>query len=389
MKRIASILAAAALLAPLALAQDDPASAPAPAPAKPARTLFVKARPADARTFERRLSVQGTLEAKNYANVSARIGGNLDEIFVDEGDSVRAGKTVLFQIDPAKAKNALTIAKQSLAVAKANLAVAEAAAAKTKAEARKAALDFERFQRLHDAAKVTDNEFEARDVANEQAKAGIAVADAQVELARRQVESAEANVAIAKKDFDDTKILAPLSGTVSSRTAEPGEFIPAGRVLLRIDDPSDLEAAAFLPAQYYPDVVPGTSTFRLAVAGQDVGTFPVTYRAPVINPTLRTFEIKGRLPGSGIAVPGAQADMAIVFSSFEAVAVPSDAILWRGGKPSVFVAAPDGTAHAVPVEPGIANDGFTAILSGLEPSDLVICEGQTQLNDGDAVTLLQ
>lgn len=389
MKRIIAIASAAALLAPLAFAQDDGAAAAPAAAAKQARTLYVKARTAEVRTFERRLSIQGSLEAKSYANVSARVGGNLDEIFVDEGDAVVAGKTVLFQIDPAKAKNALTIAKQSLAVAKANLAVAEAAAAKTKAEARKASLDFERYRRLHEAGKVTDNEFESRDVANEQAKAGIEVADAQVDLARRQVESAEANVAIAKKDLDDTKILAPLSGVVSSRAAEPGEFIPAGRVVLRIDDPANLEAAAFLPAQYYSDVVAGTSTFRLAVAGQEIGTFPVTYRAPVINPTLRTFEVKGLLPGSGVAVPGAQADMALVFSSMEAPAVPSDAILWRGGKPSVFVAAPDGVARSVAVEIGLANDGYTAILSGLGTSDLVICEGQTQLNDGDAVTLVQ
>lgn len=354
----------------------------------PSRTLAVRALPAAARAFERSLTVQGTLETKNFASVAARAEGNLDAVWVDEGDAVAAGQTALFQIDPASRENAVTIARQDAAVAEASLSVAQAAATKTAAEARKAALDFARYERLHKDGKVSDGEFEAAEVAHAQARAGLAVAEAQVELAGRQVKRAEAALAIAQKNLEDTKVLAPLSGVVSARRAEPGEHMPVGRVILRIDDLSHVEAAAFLPASYYPDVVPGETAFRLAVDGRDAGVHTVTTRSPTINPVLRTFEIKGRVDAAGpLAVPGSMATLTLVFETRQGLGVPSASVLTRGGSPTVFVVH-DGQAVARPVETGFQTGGWTEILSGLEAGDLVVTEGQTQLHDRMAVEVL-
>ena len=68
--------------------------------AETSRSLAVRVLPAAARTFERRLAVQGTLETKYSAQVAARADGNLDAIWVNEGDEVVAGQTALFQVDP-------------------------------------------------------------------------------------------------------------------------------------------------------------------------------------------------------------------------------------------------------------------------------------------------
>lgn len=362
--------------------------APTAAAEDAARVLTVRTVPAAARTFERRLTVQGTLEAETFANVAARADGNLDALWVDEGDPVTAGETELFQVDPVQRENARTIARQDLAVAKASQTVAEASALKTEAEARKARLDFERFERLHQDGKVSLGEFESADVARAQAEAGLAVAKAQVDLARRQVKQAEAGLAIAEKNLADARAVAPISGVVSARHAEPGEQMSVGKTVLRIEDLDSVEAAAFLPAQYYPDVEPGTTTFRLAVGGRDAGTHTVTTRSPVINPVLRTFEIKGRLQNAGeLAVPGQMADLTLVFESREGLGVPSAAVLVRGGRPVVFVAR-DGVAAAREIETGLQNDGWTEILSGLEPGEPVVTEGQTQLHDGMPVDVL-
>lgn len=352
------------------------------------RALAVRAQAVAPRGFERRLTVQGTLEAKNYANVASRAEGNLDAIWVDEGDPVVAGKTALFQIDPVSRENALTIAKQNRAVAEASLEVAKASAKKTEAEARKATLDFDRYERLHKDGKVSDNEYESAEVAHAQAKAGIAVAKAQVDLAERQVKQAEASLSIAEKSLADTQILAPISGVVSSRTAEPGEQMAIGKVVLRIDDLSIVEAAAFLPAQYYPEVVPGQTTFRLGIGGREAGAHAVTYRSPTIDTTLRTFEIKGQIEAAdGLAVPGQMADLTIVFEARQGLGASSASILDRGGKPTVFVVQ-DGKAFAREVQTGLQNDGWTEILSGLAAGETVVTEGQTQLRDGMPVVVL-
>ena len=383
--RLAPVLFAAVLPAALLAAGCGKKESVA---AETVRTLAVRVQPVASRDFERRLTVQGTLEAKNTANVASRADGNLDAIWVDEGDAVVAGETALFQIDPVGRENARTIAKQNLAVAQAALDVAQASAKKTEAEARKATLDFARYERLHQAGKVSDNEFESAEVARAQAQAGRAVAEAQVDLAERQVKQAEANLAIAEKNLADARILAPITGVVSARHAEPGEQMAVGKVVLRIDDLSVVEAAAYLPAQYYSEVIPGETKFRLGVNGRDAGTHPVAYRSPTINTSLRTFEIKGRVEAAGgLAVPGNMADLTIVFETREALGIPSASILTRNGKPIAFVVQ-DGKAVAREVQTGFQNDAWTEILSGLAAGESVVTEGQTQLRDGLPVEVL-
>ena len=112
--RISPILFAALLAAALASGCGKKTAA---ARTEAAPALAIRAQAAAERTFERRLTVQGTLEARNYANVAARIDGNLEEIWVEEGDPVVAGKTALFQIDSVNRQSALAIAEQNLAMA--------------------------------------------------------------------------------------------------------------------------------------------------------------------------------------------------------------------------------------------------------------------------------
>jgi multidrug efflux pump subunit AcrA (membrane-fusion protein) len=351
------------------------------------QSIAVRTIKAEQRTFERRVTVQGNLEAKQFANVAARVAGNLDSIFVDEGDRVEANKTVLFQIDPLSLQNALTAAEQQLAVTEASLAVAQASLGKAEAEASKVARDFERFERLHTDGRVTDNEFELRQLQHEQAKAGLAVSKAQVGLAASQVEQAVAALEISRKNLQDSKSVAPISGVVTMRHKEPGEHVALGEIVMRIEDPSSIEAVAYLPAAYYAEVTPGKTQARLMIAGKAAGSFTVTYRSPVINTTLRTFEIKGKAEATE-AVAGAMADITLVFESRKAIGIPSNALLQRNGKPSVFISR-EGKSVLKNLETSLINEGWTEVSSGLEADDLVITEGQTQLREGMAVTILK
>ncbi len=362
--------------------KDDAASESA------VRPLAVRTQPAAERAFERRLTVQGTLEAKRSAQVATRAEGNLDAVWVDVGDAVVAGETPLFQVDPVSRQNAVTIAEQDLALAQAALTVAKAMAVKTEAESRKVRLDHERYERLHKDARVSDSEFEAAVVALAQATAGEAVASAQVELAERQVAQAQAALGIAHKSLEDTRTVAPISGVVSQRLAEPGEQMSVGRVVLRIDDLSAIEAAAFLPGRYHPDVQAGETRFRLRLQGRDAGSHAVTTKAPTINPVLRTFEIKGIVEGApDLAVPGAMADLTLVFETREGIGVPSSAILHRGGRNIVFCVQ-EGQAAAREVRTGWDNEGWTEVLEGLKAGEPVVVEGQTQLAEGSAIDIL-
>jgi multidrug efflux pump subunit AcrA (membrane-fusion protein) len=369
---------------PLGCGRDNPRADAAEA--KPAVTaLAVRAQVVTNRVFERRLTVQGTLEAKRFANVAARVAGNLDTIWVDEGDFVEADKTRLFQIDPVGLSNAWTIAAQELDVSRAGLQVAQANANQVRAEVRKVALDFARYARLHKDGKVSDHEYETAETLNEQAKAGLAVAEAQVELAARQVAQAAAGLAIARKNLEDSLTFAPVSGVISQRLAEPGEQMAIGRTVLMIVDPALIEAGAYLPAQYYPDVVPGTTTFRLDLNGRSAGVHAIDYRSPTINPVLRTFEIKGVVDTPAIpAIPGSMATLTIIFERREGLGVPTSSILVRGGRSVVFVIR-DGKAVQTAVTAAFQTGAWTEIASGVRTGDRVVTEGQTLLQDGLAV----
>jgi RND family efflux transporter MFP subunit len=363
------------------------AEKPSDAALKTETALVVRVLKTEPRTFERRLTVQGNIEAKQVAHVAARLAGNIDSILVDEGDHVEANKTVLFQIDPLSLKNSVTSSEQQLAVTQASLEVAKASLKKSEAEAAKAARDFERFQRLHNEGRVTDHEFELQQLQQEQAKIGRAVSEANVGLADSQVQQAKAALEISRKNLQDAQSIAPITGIVTQRNKEPGEQVSIGEVILRIEDPSSLEAVAYLPAAYYQDVLPGKTEARLKIAGKEVGTFLITYRSPVINTTLRTFEIKGKADFQE-AIAGAMSELTLVFEKRQALGVPSNALLIRNNNPALFVIK-DNKAFLKTVATSLSHDGWTEIATGLDADESVVIEGQSQLREGLPVTILK
>jgi len=67
--------------------------------------------------FEDIIAVQGNMESKNFAMVSSRIPGTIEEIYVDEGETVIAGQTKLFQTDDLNLNKAVKIQNHELEVA--------------------------------------------------------------------------------------------------------------------------------------------------------------------------------------------------------------------------------------------------------------------------------
>lgn len=350
----------------------------------------VKAETVDGRLFENRLSVQGSIEAAVSANVASRISGILDYIWVDEGDLVVANETRLFQIDSVSLSNQVVIARQALAVAHSQHEVAKASLESARASFDKAKLDFERYKRLHDEKRVTDNEFEIRDTALRQENANLLVGEANVKLCAQQVEQAEAQLGIALKSYADSLVIAPISGRVSVRSFDPGEYASSGKVVISIVDVDNLEAAAFIPSAHFDSVKIGETTLRLSIAGRDLGDVAVSYRSPVIDTTLRTFEIKAKLDAAKAKsfAPGMMVDAIIVFERHEAIGVPSSSILNRGGKQVVFVVNGDKAEQRI-VEVGNNTDGWTEVLSGLKRGERVIYEGHTIVRDGSPVEIVK
>lgn len=354
------------------------------------RQVAVVTTPAATHDFERSLVVQGNVEAKYFAMVSPRIGGAIETIDVDEGDTVTASETKLFQTDAVALEKNVQIARHALTVARCAQREASANLEKTRADFHKAKLDYERFERLYQQQAVTADAFEQQQSRYAQLEAVVKLAVAQVDLATAQAEQAQAAQVIAEKDLADATIYAPIDGTVSARLQEPGEMGDVGKPVIRIDDTSILEVAAFLPAEHYAAVVPGQTALRVNVSGIDIGRQVITYKSPTIEPKLRSFEIKCVLtdPPAGVA-PGAMAQLVVVLESRQGLGVPSAALEQRGGRSVVFVIEND-TARQVPVTTGLESAGWTEIVDGeLAEGAAVATMGQYMVEAGTPVTVQQ
>lgn len=352
------------------------------------RTVPVVLTPAARRRFEARVVVQGSIEAKSVATVSTRLPGTVEKILVDEGDAVTAGETKLFESDSVKVREAVEISRQGLAVTRCGLREKQANLERVQADFEKAELDLHRFERLHKDEAVSIDALEQQQSRYKQTSAVVKHARTLVDLGEEQVRQAEAALVIAEKNLDDAVVYAPITGVVNMRFCEPGEMRGVGDPVVRIEDLSIVEASAFLPDHYYPQVRVGETRARIAAYGIDAGAHVVTYKAPTIQPKLRTFEVKCEFqnPPDGV-VPGAMAEITVLLEQREGLGVPKEAVLHRAGRPVVFVVEND-RASMVAVETGLESDGWVELTgAGVSEGARVVTMGQYLLDDGDPVSV--
>jgi len=352
------------------------------------RRIPVVLTPAILQIFEQRVVVQGNVEAKKFALVSPRVQGIIEAIFVDEGDSVIANETKLFQTDALKLKKTVEIEKHALAVAQCEKREKVANLEKIEADLHKTELDYNRFKRLFEKQAVTADAFEQQESRYRQILAFRKYSQAQVDLSTEKEHQADAALAISEKNLADAIVYAPISGKISRRLREPGEMGQPGQPVVRIDDTSVVEVSAYLPAQYYSKIIPGQTGMNIEVSGIDIDQQIVSYKSPIINPKLRTFEVKSILkkPSQGV-VPGAIAQIEVVLESRKGLGVLAVAIQKRNAQSVIFIIKND-TAHMVSVKTGLENDGWTEIVDGdLVENTPVVSMGQSMIEEDTLVSV--
>ena len=152
----------------------------------------------------------GKVQPVVQVNISPEVSGEIIELPLKEGQQVRKGDLVL------KIKPDVYIANRNQAEA----AYKSSLAGKATAEAnlRKAEADFKRSEELSRHQLVSESDFDA-------VKAAYDVAKAQVNSAEHQAEMAHASLASAEEELAKTKIVSPLTGTISKLNSEVGERV--------------------------------------------------------------------------------------------------------------------------------------------------------------------
>jgi membrane fusion protein (multidrug efflux system) len=214
--------------------------------------------------FQYALAHEDTDDAQVEGDVSPvlpRVPGYVAKVLVSDNEPVTAGQA-LVEIDPreldlrvASAEAALQNASAEKATAEASLGEARAAAAAAEANVetalvrqRKADQDLARDTKLAQTGAITESQLN-------DTRAAADTAAAQVEAARRQAHAsallidvsaarvASAGTAAAERssELDYARlqrsyatVTAPISGIVSRKSVEPGQFVQAGQTLLSV-----------------------------------------------------------------------------------------------------------------------------------------------------------
>ncbi len=205
----------------------------------------VSAAKVELKTIIETVSANGKVQPEVEVKISSDVSGEVRELYVREGDSVKAGQ-LLAVIDPELYQSALDRSEASLNNSRANLANAKARLVQAEARFAEIELQHKRNVKLHEQKLLSDQDFETSRSNFNSNKAEVEASKQTVLASQFSVQSMEATLKEAKKNLTRTEIFSPVNGTVSKLNIEKGERVVgtsqmAGTEMMRIADLNNME----------------------------------------------------------------------------------------------------------------------------------------------------
>ncbi len=174
---------------------------------------------------------------------------------------------------------------------------------------------------------------------------------------------------------------APIGGEVTLRNLTKGEFLDAGKQVLRVTDLRSLWVVGQLTEADVSEIKLGTQgEIALQTGGEVIGSGRVTYISPALNPSTRTAQVRVTVPNTGKRLK-LGSYVRILFESDESKtrvvpSIPSGAVQLLKGNPVVFIPKENiGDFEVRVVRIGSAVKGKVPVLDGLELSEKVVDTG--------------
>ena len=317
------------------------------------------------RDLRQTLAASGSLRAYNQAAVKARVAGEVREVLVREGETVKAGQ-VLVRMDDADYRARVAQAEGALLAARGQFDIA--------AKAR------ENNRALLDRGFISKNAYDT--------------ASSQYDIARANVNAAQGGLDVSRKALGDTVIRAPIAGMVASRSVQPGEKVSADNKLLDVIDLARMEMEVAVPTSEIIGIAPGqevtvkveglpqllpATVVRINPATQAGSRSIMTY-LQLDNPQNR---LRSGMFGEARLTLSKKAGV---------LAVPPSALQVNGDSAYVYAVEQDKLVRRQ-VHTGITgSDGDASlieIVSGLEPGTRIVRSNLGNLPAGATVKVLQ
>jgi membrane fusion protein, multidrug efflux system len=287
-------------------------------------------------------TLSGEVEGSRDAALASALGGYVESVRVDGGDSVQAGQ-LLVAVDRS---------------------LYSAAYAQAEAQRDLARTELGRLEKMGDG-----------------------VSESQRGQAATQLAVAEAGLRQAAVRLKRASVVAPFDGVVSSVAVDEGEVAGPGTPVVRLVQLDPVKVVAGVSDREVVVLEPGLPVRVTAAAVGRQLEGRVSHVSPVGNSQTRSFEVEVEVPNPDRAfLPGMVASIHAARDLGEAIVVSQDWILSTPAGHGVYLA--DGTtARWRPVELGQVLRNRVVVTEGLEPGDRIVTVGHRELLDGDPLLI--
>ena len=311
------------------------------------------------------LSAEGTISAKDVANVSAKVNGvAIESVLVEEGQRVKAGQVLaIFDTDAVE---------QQVLQAEADVAEAQATLANASADAA-------RVLPLLDIDAISKQEADRYRTSELRAKASL--------------QASKARLSNQRLNLDNANVVAPVSGVISGKMAEVG-MVAGGEPLFTIIKNGVLEWRADIDPKLIGEVSVGTPV-KVSLPNNQSVMGEVSRIAPTADNN-RQITIYASLSANTAARAGMYQTGEFLIGSASMQTVPNAAIVSNDGYDYVMLVTgiktqnnkTSGRIKQQRVTLGERLGDSVAIKEPLPSESRVVKQGGSFLNDGDLVRIV-
>jgi RND family efflux transporter MFP subunit len=325
---------------------------------------LISTRPVTKGEFSHYIDLQGHIDAENISYISPRgMGGQVKEIFIRKGETVKKGQLIL-KLDDAIARQNLVAARQGLETIKTQLSFAKDI--------------YQRRQNLWQQ--------------NIGSEVELITAQNNVKSLENQLKSAEENVKVVAEQLNTSNVYSDVSGFVDELNVKVGEAFTGSNALgpqIKIVNTSHLKVVADIPENYLGSVGRG-STVEIQVPDiKKSYSSSISFAGASINSNTRGFTVEAKLPVDPVLKPNMLALVRILdYKAPNSISVPVNIVQTDETGKYVYVMAVENgkkMARKKPVVIGQIYGSNAEVKAGLTGDEQIITEGFQALYDGQAV----
>jgi len=315
----------------------------------------------------------GTVRATDRVDLAFQVAGPLVELPVKEGQRVKKGD-LLARIDPQDYETNLRNAKGTIAKAKAGVDYAVA--------------EYKRYLNVKatDAGAVSDSIVNLKYTAQN--------------VARADLQSAEAALAAAQDQLNYTQLRAPFTGVIARKYVDNYQEVTVKEPILSLQNMTDVEVLVDVPESMMVPIRKAKPRMFADFAADPSRSFELKIKevALLADNLTQTYQVVMVMPApTGIRIlPGMTATVSIEFGSMAAdestIIVPAIAV-WAddAGHPMVWVVDTKTMAvHRRAVTTGdLTGVDSIKVTAGLNPDEVIAISGVSKLQEGQVVRKLE